>query len=286
MKRNLIAMTIVAMAFGTAHAADGADGSEFFHQAGAGVSEVEAGLSYHLGSTVRAKGTTQDIKFSGLQDLGASYQYGINEMLALGGRLAYQSTETEFGTSKTKVNGLKDIVVFLEGTNNMGMGNLKFGADFSLGLAKPKFETDRQDATTGGMALAPYVGWDMTAGPGWLGAKLQYTWKGERTEDHSGTDEKFKGGDILGVSAFYEMLVADITLGGALEFNSIGEVKQTAPGAETQESKSQTSTGIDLYSKIPFGGWDLLPGINYTFSNSELDKTSVMLLNVAARFAF
>ncbi|MES2856119.1 MAG: hypothetical protein V4692_09660 [Bdellovibrionota bacterium] len=286
MKRNLLAMMVIAMAFGTANAQEssGATGSEYFHQAGAGASEVEAGLNYHLGSVSKAKtAAATDVKTSGLQSLYGQYQYGINEMFAVGGRIGYQATETDT-TPKTKTSGLQDVAVFMEGTNAMGAGNLKFGADLGIGLAKKKVGTDT-DAGTGGLSLAPYVGWDMSAGPGMLGAKLQYTWRGERKSETAGTETATKDGNTVGLSAFYEHMMADVTLGAALNFDMTADQVSTTSGVSTT-SKAHNTTGIDLYSMIPFAGWSLLPGLTFDFADSEQDKYQFVTLNVAGRFAF
>lgn len=289
MKLKLAAMTIVALAFGTAHAADSSGGSEFFHQAAAGGSDVEAGLQYHLGSTTRAKAATVDTKTTGLETIYGQYQYGINEMFAIGGRVGYKAIEAETGGTTVKTNGLEDIAVVLEGTNAMGAGNLKYGADLGLGLSKRKVEADRADAGTGGLSLAPYVGWDMAAGPGWLGAALQYTWRGERKSDVTAagttTEATTKDGSSVGLSAFYEWMITDLTLGAALNYEMFSEATVTSGGTDTK-FKSHNTTGIDLYSVIPMSGFSLLPGISYELSDSEQDKWNVLTLNVAGRFAF
>lgn len=290
MQNRLLAMTVVALAFSSAQAAE-SSGSEFFHQPGAGTSEVVAKLGYRSDKTT-AKGATTDTKTTGIDPITVQYQYGLDEMLAVGGYLSYASYETDSGgTTKPKTSGLKDPHIFLSGTSPMGGGALSFGADLGLGFTKNKAASTTQDGNTatGGYTLAPNIGYEMPAGPGNVGGRLTYTWIGERTVDvGAGTDYKYKGGEAFELAPFYEYNMADAVLGVDLKYTSYGELKQTTPSPETVVTKTYTTLGADIYAKIPVGGFDLLPALAYTFSSTgdAFDKVNLMTISVAGRMMF
>lgn len=268
-----------ALVFGlAAHA----ETSEFFFQSEAGKSDLTPKIGYRM-LTRKAEGSTSEIKWNGLWNTGASYEYGINEMFAIEGALYYASLETD-QTPKTKTSGLQNPEVTLKGMSPMEGGHLHYGATFSLGLEKLKVETNGDtNASTGGHALMPYIGADMNVGGGIVGGRLSYEYKMERTIDFMGTEGKQKEGHELGLNAFYEHFFADMLIGGSVNYVSHGATKNDA-GAEVEESGSMT--GISLYSRMPMGTWALIPRLDYDFSKSHYSKYDDMNLSVAARFGF
>lgn len=288
LKLKVLAMTLVTVAVGTASAAESA-GSEFFFQAPANTSALTPHIGYQ-NFTFKTKGATQDSTLSGLYRLGASYEYGLNEMLALGADVSYTSEELDAGgTTKPKVSGLQDPVVYLKGTTPMDMFRLRYGATLGLGFSKSKVESNGDmNVASGGFGLTPYIGADMDLGPGILGARLSYAFNFERTNDSAGTEEKLSGGDVLSVAAFYEYMLSDMILGGDFEFRSVGEQTTKVNGVETAKTKSFSPLGIDLYARIPVAGFDLIPALSYDFSagGDRFDKYNDMALTVAGRWLF
>ncbi|UXR64809.1 porin family protein [Bdellovibrio bacteriovorus] len=281
MYSKLFASLIVLASF-SAHAAD----SEFFYQSKAGQSDLTPRLGY-VSAAVKGKGAgAVETKFSGIYQSGVSYEYGINEMFSVEGTLLYSSYETD-STPKTKTSGLQDPQVVLKGTSDMGNANLRFGlrAGLSLEKAEDKANGDSNTAS-GGFSFAPYVGVDTEAAGGSVGGRLFYTFMMERTrEEEGGPDVKTKDGNVLGLSAFYETAITDVILGGSLNYASYDTAKLTSEGM-TGEIKSFNTTGLSLYSRMPFGSWALLPRLDYDFSHSEASKFDIINLSVAARFGF
>lgn len=297
-QRQILASVVIAAIGSFAQAQSAATnsnvGSEFFYQTPAGKQDITARLGYRMNVT-REKATTtapnpQDVKNTGLDDTGVSYEYGISDAFSVGADLNFSSLETD-ETTKVKTSGLKDPMINFKGTSGMDFGRLRYGAMLGLGgLQKAKQEADSKTAMTGGYSLTPYVGADSDVGPGILGARLSYGIAMERTIEVTGTtgstDYKGTGGNNLGVSVFYEYVMSDMLFGGAINYNSISEItlKDTATNAEGK-SESFNTTGVSLYSRIPMG-FDLIPRLDYVFADSSKDKASNMLLSLAGRFSF
>lgn len=263
--------------------AQGAD-SEFFFQSKAGQSDLTPRLSY-VTATTRWKGVSTDTKFSGLINTGVSYEYGLNDMFAVEGALLFSSFETD-STPKTKFSGLQDPTVTLKGTTDLGSARLRYGLSAGLSLEKAKIKSNNEvNAASGGMSFTPYVGLDTEMAGGSIGGRLKYAYLLERTVEVEGatSDGKVKNGNTLGLSAFYETLVADVVLGGSLSYAS----HDTSKDQDGDEYiKSYNTWGISLYSSLPFGTWALLPRLDYDFSHSEADKYDVLQFTAAARFNF
>lgn len=272
--------SLIVLASISVNAAD----SEFFYQSKAGQSDLTPRLGY-VTSSAKAKGAgATETKSTGFMT-GVSYEYGINEMFSVEGTLVYSSVEVD-RTPKTKSSGLSDPHVVLKGTSNMGASNLRFGLDAGLGLEKSKQKSNGDsNAASGGFSFAPYAGIDTAVGEGSVGAKATYTFEMERTHEVAGwaDDVKIKGGNSLGLSAFYEAAVTDVVLGGSLNYMSVEKV--TYSGGAGEDS-AFNSTSLSLYSRMPFGAMALVPRLDYHFSHSELSKFDVILLSVAARISF
>lgn len=301
MKRKILAMALVAFGASSAIAQSGDAESEMFWQPDSGQSELTATFGYSSLAT-RTKGTTTDSKLSGINPLSVQYMYGISDSLAIGGAIGYQNMESD-GTPKTKVGGITDPVVRLDGTTQMAFGNLQWGADLVLGFMKAKREiksdggielssTDPLAFTSGGgISLIPYVGVDTQAGPGILGGKLSFELGMEHDVElkTSGgtTDLKSKGGDAITLTGFYEYMLSDMILGGALNYVMISEETLKGTGVDST-TKAFSPIGIDLYGRIPAGGFAVIPKLAYYFTagGDEFDKYSNMNLSLAGRWSF
>lgn len=269
----------IAMTAVTAHAAE----NEFFFQSKAGTSDVTARLGF-LSSAIKAKGATAENKFSGISNTGIAYEYGLNDQFAIEGALQFTSIEDD-STPKNKVSGLQNPTVTLKGNSNMSAATLRYGLGVGLALQKGKIDGNESSAATGGFSFTPYVGADTEAMGGVAGARLSYAVLLERTLEVTGAteDSKIKEGNTLGLSAFYETKVTDVTFGGSLNYTSEAATKDQ-DGDELD--KSNSTVGISAYSVIPFSGFSLIPRLDYDFSNSESDKYDVINLSVAGRFTF
>lgn len=95
---------------------------------------------------------------------------------------------------------------------------------------------------------------------------------------------KFKDGNALNLSAFYELAVTDVVLGGSLNYVSVEKAKYS--GGATGENDAYNTTGLSLYSRMPFGNVALIPRLDYVFSHSDLSKCDIILLSAAARISF
>lgn len=283
-KFKALAMMLVTATVGTAGAAE-STGSEFFYQTPANTSAVTAHVGYQ-NFTFRNQNATGDATLSGLHRLGAAYEYGINEMLSIGADLSYSNKETDTNP-KFKASGLEDPFIFLKGTSVLDFGRLRYGATLGLGFENAK-DTQDGSVASGGYSLTPYIGADMDLGPGLLGARLSYAFLFERTvEEAAGGESKRTGGSTLSLAAFYEYMLADMVLGGALEFRSVEEVTNKFNGAETK-TPGFSPFGIDLYARIPVAGFDLIPSLKYDFTagGDRFDKYNDVIINVAGRVQF
>lgn len=281
LQKMLMASAIVLVSV-AAHAETSSQ-SEFFYQTPAGKSDVSVTLGYKT-MTIKPDGATEDTKINGLYKSGVAYEYGINEMFAIEGKLSFNSLEND-ASPKIKESGLEDPEVTLKGTSGMDWGRLRYGASLGLGLEKRKVKSNGdENAASGGFSLTPYIGADANVGPGILGGRLSYRYNMERTiEVPVGSDEKRKEGNVLGLSAFYEYFVTDVVLGGAINYKSLAATKD---GDDNEVGKSYDITGISLYSRIPMGTWDLVPKIDYDFSAKDFDKYQDLNFFVTARFGF
>ena len=294
--KHVIATLAVVLGFGVAHAQDNAaGGSEFFHQAGAGVSEVTPHLNYRS-ETYKFPNGGGEATRKGIDDLGARYEYGVNEMISVYGDLSISMVENKVGTVSSNPSGLNDIELGFRGTSAMGMGNLRYGLGLTWGIEKAKTDANGlpSNNSTGGMGLTPYVGWDMAVGPGMWGAVLSYNYLLERTTEATGGGEsKEKDGHILGIGTFYEYLMADMTFGGRLMYAAPADTKTTSGGSETTAGTSPMIT-VGAYTAIPAGPGALLAGLDYGWlsgkkyqsTQDNLDSSTIFNINVGYRIAF
>lgn len=273
---KVIAAAIV-LASVSANAAD----NEFFFQSKAGQSDLTARLGL-VSTATKSDGAADETKHTGFIT-GVAYEYGINDQFSIEGALAFTSVEDD-STPKNKTTGLQDPTVTLKGNSAMGASTLRYGLGVGLGLQKAKVDGNAASAASGGFSFNPYVGMDTEAAGGVIGGRLNYTYKMERTTDVEGFgDVKTKGGNTMGLSAFYETKVTDITFGGALNYVSAAESENEDGSTATD---SYNTLGLSAYSVMPMGTFALIPRLDYDFSNSEADKYNVIFLSVAGRFNF
>jgi hypothetical protein len=296
MNFKMIASAAVLFAGVSAQAieAPGID-SEYFHQAPSGVSEVRPHITYRS-ITQKNTGGRGDTTEMGYRDLGARYEYGLNEMISLYGDLSVSGIENKTGaaagtqTSST-TSGLDDIELGFRGTSAAGMGSLRYGLAANVNIGKAKSDSN----SSGGLNFMPYVGYDMTAGPGFWGARLSYQYNLERTGD-GGTsgDIKAKDGNVLGLGTFYEYLLSDMILGGRLQYDMTSDAKINVNGLAEQTVGYSPMLTIGAYTRIPMGPGVLLAGLDYMMlsgkkfgaANDNVDSRQGFDLNLGYRIAF
>src|SRR5205085_1715707 len=148
---------------------------------------------------------------SGLNET-AKVEYGINEMFSAGISLGYSSWTAKSDPEvfpEYKIKGFVDPILFVNGRLNLADSSLRFGAAFSF-----SFEDNIRDASgnynqaTGGLALTPFVGYEMTVGEQTFGARLKYRLQGDtKSKDESGTTKvtsTTKGNNKVTLGLFYE----------------------------------------------------------------------------------
>lgn len=291
LQRSLFSTLIVGLALSTAQAAE-TNRSEFFWQAAGGTTNVTPHLSYRaLTSRDKTPANAADEKLSGLTDTGISAEYGLNEMIAIGVDLSFSSLEEDpgGGNATRKVSGLQDPRLFVKGTHVLDFGRFRYGANLGLGFQNEKIENNLdRSVSSGGFSISPYLGLDIDAGPGILGARAFYSLGlGDRTVEIGATEGKASGGNDMNLAVFYEYFLSDMLLAADLHYNMSSEETVRRTGLADIRQNAANTTGLGLYGRIPMGeAAAIIPRLNYDFANSDQDKWSDMTLSLAARFVF
>lgn len=281
MIRASLMVGAIALVSANASAQDG-EGSEFFHQAAAGIHEVTPHVGYRMVTIEVDQVGAAEEETSGLSQLGATYEYGLNESLSVGGDIAYSSLDDDY-----EVSGLDDIVLFIKGVNPMETTRFRFGA--LLNIPVEKAEDEEMLFPRGSVALTPYIGYELEAGPGVWGGRLSYMYRFNRDVELFGKDIELSGGHSLGLSAFYEYMLSDMLFGGALNYRMVSEIEVEEEEGVTGGIDSFSPYGIALYATIPMmEGAEFIPALSYDFgaAGDAFEKFNDLSLNVAARFQF
>lgn len=290
---------IVSFAAATSAYASGPVKSEFFYQAAPEKHQVTPALTY---TSMNEKVTGSTEKKTN-QVLSVKYEYGISEMFSAGLTLGYLSGETtETGLAKTSASGLADVVYFLRGQNSFMEGSsLHYGADINMALSKGEVDSttgNLKSASTGGMGITPYVGYNWMVGPGVVGARLSTQMDlSDKTFKQTGTtDTKAKGGNITALTGFYEQGFDKWLVGGALTYSGVNTIKSTTAGTTTNVAGgnyfgikvyptyelSETATIVGELSYNTFLGDNKVSGGTVT----KVDSKDDMNINVGGRFTF
>jgi hypothetical protein len=304
MKNALLKSSVLALALafgGFANAADSA-GSEFFHKAAADKWEVTPFLgwsSYKSSSKATSTKASSDTTFKTTY-LSAIGEYGINSMWSVGLNLGLYTNRTTSADNvpDTKTKGLPNPDIYVRGASALGGGALHYGADLSVGLSKHKTETNGDESNSDGrLTLTPYVGWDMTAGPGFWGARLAFDifkTVGKQTVETAttSTDSDVRGDYQWNVATFYEWVSGTNTLGGELMYQHVGGTNVETAGTKAGLNDTHTDFQLKVYDAI----WvtptiAILPDLTYTSFNfsddaTTVDKESGLGFDVGARFVF
>lgn len=255
-----------------------------------GAQELTPGVNYE--TMTMDLGSKNDI--SGF-NLGVRYEYGLNEMISLGGKLSYASytNKPETGDS-TSISGLEDIELDVKGMYGLTAGTLRYGATLAFSMGENKTNSDGDvSANSGGNTLTPYVGYEYASGPSMFGAKLSFDLllgkrklKDESTTPATSSDQE--GGTNTSIDLFYEhTLSAEMLLGAALDYTMVSDDKVAGVSSEN------VTPVLDLkvYLPIEMGGGTLIPSIHYGMTTdsevggTDIDAFSAMGLGVDYRMA-
>ncbi|NJL25819.1 MAG: hypothetical protein HC902_12015 [Calothrix sp. SM1_5_4] len=167
---TLLSLLLLALTTATAHASNG---SEYQWQTPADKMELTPELSYQ--SFEFKNKTSGGSDSTGLTET-LKFEYGISEDYSAGAILSHSSTEIKpSGGSKRTASGLHDLGLFFHGRAPMMAGSLRYGIDTEFALAKAKMESNGdENVASGGIALAPFVGFEMGSETSTYGARLAY----------------------------------------------------------------------------------------------------------------
>lgn len=285
---------LLAVSGSAAFAAE--NGSQYQWQTPADKWEVTPKLTFGsmTSTATRNGGDTKTSKF-GISVLG---EYGISEMFSAGLKLMHVNNKKEMpnnGGSDTE-SGLGDLGLFFHGRMAAGPGSFRFGADVDFSLAKKESKANGDtSANTGGMWLAPFVGYEMSSESCTYGARLAYKMLlGDATVENKGTtpasESKVSGSQVTSLALFYEHDMAPVTLGAALEIDSLAKI-ESKTGTTTTKTAGYTNTGLKIY--VPYMVNEMitvLPEFKYSMhtakENDGIDKVSGWDLGLAGRFTF
>lgn len=288
---------LLAVSGSAAFAAE--NGSQYQWQTPADKWEVTPKLTFgSMTSTATNNGgDTKTSKF-GISVLG---EYGISEMFSAGLRLSHINNKAEQPNNggNTNTTGLEDLGLFFHGRTAAGPGSFRFGADvaFSLGKREQKGSGNDTDLTanSGGLWLAPFVGYEMSSDACTYGARLAYkTLLGDATLDDKqqtpNVEYKQSGTQTTSFALFYEHNMAPVVLGAALEIDSLAKAEFKANNSTTKIA-GHTNTGLKIY--VPYMVNEMitvLPEFKYSMhtakENKNVDSVSGWDLGVAGRFQF
>lgn len=280
---------------GSAFAAEA--GSQFQYQTPADKMELTPALGY----------VTENYKFiGGSESKGTGmrqrlmFEYGISEQFSAGVQLENSSIDYKLtpGTTTRTQSGLKDLRAFFQGRNEMSAASLRYGISVDFGLAKNKTESNgNMNNSSGGIGLAPFVGYEMYMAPCTFGARLSYSmFMGERTHTDEtsspATEDKINGPSVLTTSFFYEHDMAPAKLGAALQIMNTSQTKtKSGTAASVDDKNSSSAYNLKLYAPYEVTpAIVILPEFNYTsytaVPHTTYDSRGGFSLDVGARFVF
>jgi hypothetical protein len=292
--------------------------SEYLHQTGAGVFDVQAGFGQAAGdgailnnaptgySMINVSIRNSSLKASeNSLPINVMLEYGINQMFSAGlelaygtGQLTYSGCPTGFSCNSQHVNGMYDPQLFFKGRSAVGAGVIQYGAVLDVSVEKETTSsTGDQNNASGGISFTPFVAYQMAAGPGTWGARLQYgIYQGDKksTDSSSGTSvpsTTSSNGNWV-IDTFYEAPVAGITIGGALSYAQNPETKTSQNGGpKTGNLDAYNTMGVQVYVPVKLSSLTILPSVtydtmNFSQSNSVASSENMIEVGVAARMSF
>ena len=221
--------------------------------------------------------------------LGVEYERGINEMLSWHVGLDYGMYTNEVGGSETDTDGLSDILFGVKGRHMIGPGSLRFGTTGYLAYADGETDANGdQNRATGGIGLAPYVGYQWDQDPALFGLKVsQEAILAEGKLDDNGTESTVSGGEAFVISAYYERILENSDrFGAALHHTTTSDTETETSGTTTTQEADDALYGLELYGRMDRDNGSWIPSLTYTTSSDDdFDSYDDITLGVKYRMA-
>lgn len=291
----------ILVGFVLAHAADSDTSSQYRHQAAEGVYELTPLLAYTILTVDYNNSTSLKEAESKTTAVQVSAEYGVNTYFSVGARLSYgqgKTTYTPSGLVKNKnFDGLYDPEIYFLAQYPLGTGSLRFGGDLSFSIEDDETDSsgDSNNAS-GGTVFTPYVGYELTVGPGIYGASIAYDlYKGDRksVDKSSGTTTKttYSGGEATQFTLYAEFPFDMAKFGLAVDHYAYRSSKSKTNGVTTSSSNPNTSTVISVYLPYELApNMTLVPLIFYgsqtTRNYTSVDSISAWGGLIGLRMAF
>ncbi len=183
--------------------------SEYFYQAPVDQNTFTPAVDYTSNTTKVKNG--KETKATG-PVLNLMYERGLDTAFSAGAKIGYKNATSEVGAASTDEKGLTDLSLFFKGNAAFSEGSsLHYGVALDAGLEKQKRDLVKEEnnASSGGMALTPFIGYQWAIGSGAAGARLSSevlkTAKGEQTTALGTADYDLEGGNQTQLTGFYEM---------------------------------------------------------------------------------
>ena len=251
---------------------------------------------------------SSDISFTDM-NFQFFYEMGLSDMLALYASLGYGMGEGEASrglfNEEIKASGLNPIDLGLKYRLPLGMGQVHVQGNLSLGFLE---KNNGENRVSGSQALAFRLAYTMDYGSAMSGIVFDMgAYAGDKEldedDDSSSDDEvdsiKRKAG--MALSVFYESMVANGVLGGALSY-SMGmgvlgaQNKSHLGGVFRNEGTNISVLDIRFYTRMPISeGLAFIGNLNYSMllgsekdfdSAAEVKDFSHIGLGLGVRYMF
>lgn len=286
----LAALSFIGM---TAHAATPVQ-SEYFYQTDVDRHQVTPELGYETSRIDPETGSSTDVTTS---VLNVKYEYGLLDMLSMGAQIGYANAVNDRGPTTVDERGLTDLLLFARARQAfIEQQSLHYGATLNVSLGDREEDVDGNDfdVQSGGIGLAPYVGYQWLVGANTIGVNVSTEFDlVDRTVEESTAgvpnDVERTGGNTSTLSGFWESPIPNGLLGIALYYNAVNTLEETDEGA-TATIDGENNVGAQVYVPYYFneastfiGSADYSVGVG---DQAEVDSSDAFLLNVAGRFTF
>jgi hypothetical protein len=306
----LLPLAISSVAFG----ADAAStGSEYLHMTSAGKWEVSPMINYQDYTIKYTNPTNAGLDKAEVTGVvyGVKGEYGINEMFSVGINLAMENDSIKSSAGSVSntgtASGLNNIDLYGNGKNDLFGGTFRYGLDFSISPGSTKQDLSSgafqgsYGTSTGGVDAIPFVAWEMAMGPGILGAKFSYSFQltdrkyNSTPSGNANLADSEKGDSAQSLTAFYEWMMNNWSLGLAVSYNGVSGSKLTmGNGSSVTADNGHAGIFAEVYAPIVLAdNITLIPNAGFG-DNGEIliaEQGNVKSYNgwnlsVAARFGF
>lgn len=224
--------------------------SEFLFQADEGQSFIQANVQNFKLTQKEVGGAESDSK-----DLNFffAYEKGMSDLMSIYGNLGYGKAELAGGFMEAK--GLNPINLGAKFRMAMGSGELYARTNLGVGLLEKSScdtagTTISCNRTDGSLNLALRLGYLWSFDSAFFGMAIDYGLFSTDAKSKDGFESE-KSGSLL-ASVFYEWLMADMIIGGLVNYSTGGGVLQELRGSFTDKDASDIHVmGLKLYTRVP-----------------------------------